>query len=242
MRAAAGTIVTQLVSGTLPPLRGFLGNAGVQLSSAATTTADGFETTFGVNVLAHYMLLRLLLDRFASPARIILTSSATHFGDFAHNYGMVPGPRWEDAERLARPRSGPTADTRAEGYTAYATSKLALIYLTHALARRLPPQTDAYSYSPGLVPATGIVRDSGWMSRSLFRTALPILQLVPRVAMSPKVAGTRLAAMFNTTAPGPSGSYIDRGRATPSSPESYDQDREEALWHTAARWCGLPDA
>jgi hypothetical protein len=39
--------------------------------------------------------------------------------------------------------------------------------------------------------------------------------------------------------PGESGSYIDQGKITPSSPASYDKDREEELWTTAARLTGL---
>jgi hypothetical protein len=58
--------------------------------------------------------------------------------------------------------------------------------------------------------------------------------------MSSRAAGARLAAAFGTTAPEPSGSYIDRGKTRPSSPASYDEDREEALWRTAADLCGLP--
>lgn len=239
MRTVIEALGSQLDSGTLPPLRGFLGNAGVQLTSAARPTADGFETTFGVNVLANFMFVRLLLDRFTSPARIVLTTSATHFGDIKHNYGMIPGPRWEDVERLAMPRNGPRADTRTEGYTAYATSKLALVYLVHALSRRLPQGVDAYSHSPGLVPGTGIVRDSSWVSRLLFSTVMPLLQLNAQVAMGPTAAGARLASTFRTALPGPSGSYIDRGKVTPSSTASYDPAREEALWHTAERMCAF---
>lgn len=240
VRDAGEAVTRQLDAGTLPPLRGLLGNAGVQLSSAATATVDGFETTFGVNVLSHYTLLRSLLDRFNGPGRIVLTTSATHFGDFAHNYGMVPAPRWEPLERLATPGTEPTAGTRAAGFRAYATSKLALVHLVHALARRLPPGIDTFSYNPGFVPGTGIVRDSSRAARAVFRGVLPVLTLSSRVAMSPTTAGARLAAAFTSPAPGPSGSYIDRGTAAASSPASYDPDREDALWRTAAQLCGLP--
>ena len=240
VRMAAATIRAMLDTETLPPLRGFLGNAAVQLASRSTSTVDGFETTFAVNVLSHFLLLRLLLDRFTAPSQIMLTTSASHFGDFAHNYGMVPKPRWEPVDRLAARRTGPAAASRAEGYTAYATSKLAVIYLVHALARRLPQGVDAYSYNPGLVPGTGIIRQSGAISRSLFHAVLPVLQLSPHIAMSPRSAGTRLAAILSTTNPGPSGSYIDRGTVKSSAPASYDEDREESLWRTASTLCRLP--
>jgi NAD(P)-dependent dehydrogenase (short-subunit alcohol dehydrogenase family) len=52
-------------------------NAGLQLAKPATS-ADGFERTFAVNHLAHYLLLRLLASRLAAGARVILTGSGTH--------------------------------------------------------------------------------------------------------------------------------------------------------------------
>ncbi len=58
--------------------------------------------------------------------------------------------------------------------------------------------------------------------------------------MGPKAAGVRLAAALSSPAPGPSGAYIDRGTTTSSSVASYDHDREEGLWRTAAHLCAVP--
>src|ERR1700754_3943022 len=55
------------------PLDGFVGNAGLQRPTPRTATVDGFETTFAVNVLANYLLLRLL--PFAGKGRIVITGS-----------------------------------------------------------------------------------------------------------------------------------------------------------------------
>ena len=54
-----------------------LNNAGLVLQQRSET-AEGFETTFGVNHLGHFLLTDLLLDRVraTSPARIINVSSA----------------------------------------------------------------------------------------------------------------------------------------------------------------------
>jgi NAD(P)-dependent dehydrogenase (short-subunit alcohol dehydrogenase family) len=109
IRAAAAEIGRLLDSGALPPLHGFLGNAGVQQSSLTRTTADGFEMTFGVNVLANYLLIRMLLDRFAPPSRIVITGSDVHFADFRHNLGVVPSPHWSDTAAIAAPGTGPAA-------------------------------------------------------------------------------------------------------------------------------------
>jgi NAD(P)-dependent dehydrogenase (short-subunit alcohol dehydrogenase family) len=238
IRTAAAEITGRLGTGDLPPLRGFLGNAGVQMPSITRTTEDGFEMTFGVNVLAHYLMLRLLLDWFVAPSRLIITSSGSHFADFRHTLGVVPPPKWSDTQTIAKPGSGPAADSAREGQRAYATSKLAVIYLVHALARRLPPGIDVYSYNPGAVPNTGLSRNASPAIQFIAGLLVNALRVTP-FASDVDTAGRLLATVAAGPRPGESGSYIDQGKIIPSSPASYDKDREEELWTTAARLAGL---
>jgi NAD(P)-dependent dehydrogenase (short-subunit alcohol dehydrogenase family) len=230
VRRAGAAITADLDAGTLPRLGGFLGNAGMVVTTTSSSTVDGFETIFAVNVLSHYLLLRLLLDRFTAPAWILLTSSDTHFG---RGTG-TPKPEWEGAERLAIPRPGGTND----GSRAYATSKLGDIYLAHALARRVPAGVDVFSYNPGLVTGTGLFR-SAPRSMRFFLGAMNTVQRAIGMGNTAEKAGIRLAETILAPWPGPTGSYIDRGTAVPSSPESYDVQREDALWEDAARLIGL---
>ncbi|MFD8462448.1 hypothetical protein [Streptomyces antimycoticus] len=53
--------------------------------------------------------------------------------------------------------------------------------------------------------------------------------------MTPQQAGARLAETILTGLTARTGSYLDRGRNVPSSPESHDEAREEELWREAAR-------
>jgi short chain dehydrogenase len=76
----------------LPPLAGIVCNAGIQIITAPTQTADGFETTFGVNHLAHYLLVRLLLDDLDAGGNIVFVSSNTH--DPEQKTGL-PEPRFD---------------------------------------------------------------------------------------------------------------------------------------------------
>ncbi|WP_367128397.1 SDR family NAD(P)-dependent oxidoreductase [Saccharothrix sp. HUAS TT1] len=216
------------------PLDGFLGNAGLQMASTRKVTADGFEMTFGVNVLAYHLLLNLLRPRFADPARIVVVASDVH--DSAHNsMGLVPPPRWTDPRDLARPGE---EGTGVAGRRAYATSKLGVIYLVHALRRRLPEGVDVYSYNPGLVPGTGLARDAGRVGQAVFGVVGAALRVLPTVTGKAK-AGRLLAEAVVGPRPGDSGSYISRGEVVPSSPESYDERREEELWAVADELCGL---
>lgn len=234
IRAATTALRRDLAKETLPPLGGIVGNAGIQLARADEATVDGIEATFAVNVLANYLLVEELHDLLDASARIILTTSDTHFGDFSHNMGMIPGPRWDDPIRLATPATTPKAITPGAGRTAYSTSKLAVIYLVHALSRRLAPGTGVFSFNPGFVPGTGLVRSAGPVTRFTVARIMPALTLTPW-ARTAGVSGSQLALAVTGPAPGESGSYIDGSRVTASSAESYDRAREDALWVALAR-------
>lgn len=235
VRSAATAIRGRLERGDLPPLRGFVGNAGTQHTNALTETPDGFESTFAVNVLANHLFIRLLTDHFAVPGRIVITASDTHFGDFRHNMGMVPGPAWSSPDVLARTGAFPRPDTAAGGRTAYSTSKLAAIHLVHEYARRLPAGIDALAYNPGFVPGTGLARHAGPLARFAMRRVLPVMTLTP-FATSRDTAGGHLADIVLGTTRAPTGSYVDRGRPARSSEESYDPRREGELWEAAERF------
>jgi NAD(P)-dependent dehydrogenase (short-subunit alcohol dehydrogenase family) len=98
-----------------------LNNAGLVLQQRSETV-EGFETTFGVNHLGHFLLTDLLLDRVraSSPARIVNVSSHAH--KQARN-----GLDFDDLQSTRRYR----------GFAVYSKSKLANIYFTRELARRL---------------------------------------------------------------------------------------------------------
>jgi hypothetical protein len=106
---------------------------------------------------------------------------------------------------------------------------------------RTPDGVDVYTYNPGGVPGTGLYREESPAMERSFQLLVRALCLTPYAMDLPK-AGVLLAEAAAGPRPGPNGSYIDRGRITPSSPASYDREREDELWDTAARLCGLDTA
>lgn len=228
VRAAASEIVSLVQRGEIPPLTGLVGNAGIQYTNALTKGADGYEATFTVNVLANHVFVRALQDSFQPRSRITITVSDTHFGDFKHNMGMVPGPVWRSPTELAKVSAFDKPATTAAGRTAYSTSKLAAIYLVHEYARRLP-DADVVSYNPGFVPGTGLARNADPVSRFLMGRVMPLMALFP-VATSQRAAGRYLADVVLGRTEAPSGSYVDRAKVERSSAESYSPSREAELW------------
>lgn len=234
VRAFADDVARRLDTGELPPLRGIACNAGVLTTSATRATTDGFELTFGVNVLSHQLLLRSLTDRLAAPADVVLVSSGTHFGTFRHDYGSMPPPLWRDVAQLATPGTAPRASSIYAGRQAYVTTKLALVYLVHEWARRLPDGVRAVGYDPGLVTGTDFARDFGRIGRWAYRVLLRPLSVLP-LATTPRQAGERLAELVTGELPAASGGYVELAKPAPSSPGSYDEDREHDLWAVTER-------
>jgi NAD(P)-dependent dehydrogenase (short-subunit alcohol dehydrogenase family) len=97
-----------------------INNAGVMMPPYSKT-ADGFELQFGTNHLGHFALTGLLIDLIKSTpdSRIVNVSSG------AHNYGNID---FEDLNWEKRPY---------KKMKAYADSKIANIYFTYELQRRL---------------------------------------------------------------------------------------------------------
>ena len=233
-RDAADAVLQKLSAGGLPPLGALVCNAGVQHTNACTQTDDGFESTFAVNVLAHHLIIRRLQSALSPQGRIVVTVSDTHFGDLRHNLGMVPGPRWQPVETLARQGAFDRPSSTAAGRRAYSTSKLASIHLIHEFARRFPSGPTIVGFNPGFVPDTDLAREADVASRLVMRRIMPLLAVTP-LASTPEQAGSWLASVVTGDLEAPTGAYIDRDTVQRSSAQSYDARRELEAWDAVER-------
>lgn len=223
-----------------PPLAGVVCNAGGQNVAAPTRTAEGVETTFAVNHLGHYLLIRLLLPDLASDARITFVSSGTH--DPKQKTGM-PEPHYLNAEAVAHDfEPGSRAGRRR-----YTTSKLCNIYCTYELARRFAASPDqrlqsicADAFDPGLMPATGLARTYPAPLRFVSKHILPALALFKSNIHSPATSGRRLALLASGAEGRATGKYFSDGREVPSSDLSYNTSNAIELWNSSADMTGLP--
>lgn len=249
VRAFATELAASVRSGAIPPLSGLVCNAGVQSWTKRSFTADGFEATFGVNHLGHFLLTNMLLPLLNPPARIVIVGSGVH--DPANNWGL-PAPAWNHTAALSKGNLGSPATNDkpvARGQRLYTTSKLANIYFTYALARRLPPGITVNAFDPGLSPGTGLTRNAPAPIRFIAKHVLPrAIPLLRRVYKNSNVhtieeSGESMARLLNDSLlAGTTGKYFQERQEVNSSPESYDEDRAAELWRTSEILTGLSSA
>lgn len=223
----------------LPPLAGIICNAGLQNIGEPSKTREGYEATFGVNHLGHFLLSNLLLPEMAQGAKIIFVSSGTH--DPNEKSGM-PEPRYEDAQKVAADFQ-PGSDAGRRRYT---TSKLCNVYCTYEFARRLESSSDprlrsirVLAFDPGLMPGTGLARTYPAPLRFVWNYILPVATLFVRNAHMPAKSGQRLAQLATDFQNTSTGKYYSDGKETKSSALSYDLGNSKNLWDVSAQMVGI---
>jgi light-dependent protochlorophyllide reductase len=233
------------------PLRALVCNAGLQVTRGPLLSPDGFELTFAVNHLGHFLLTNLLLRRLIAnaPARIIVVSSGVH--DPNRRTGM-PKPAVTDLQTLAAtggPRPG-----AFDGRLAYVNSKLCNLWFVYELARRIEVAHVANelgiavnAFEPGLVPGSGLARDYPAALRFIWNWVLPgvarlLTPLVPAISLPPKSGAALARLVVDPALERVSGKYFPshtRWREAPSSDDSYDVERARDLWEQSVRMSNL---
>ena len=221
-------------------------NAGTLNRDVDGRTSDGFETTFAVNHLAHYLLLRLLLGSLARGATVILTTSGTH--DPAEGTSF-PIPLHADARLLAHPECVASQDRKpgVAARRAYTASKLCNVLTARALGavpEARARQITGIAYCPGQTPGTGLVRNMPLPLRTAWRVfGSPLRMLVPQFN-SREAAGHALADLALGIVRPPAGrcyAALRRGVLTWRQPSELARrdDVMYALWHDSAELAEL---
>lgn len=227
---------------SLPPLKKIICNAGIAGAGVERRSADGYELTFAVNHLGHFLLVNLLLDRLQPPARILFVSSGNHDPEQAG--GPMSRPRFVKAEWLAYPERDPRykGEGRSSGGRAYATSKLCNVLCTYEMDRRLQASglstaerpITVNAFDPGLVAGTGLARHRKPLMRFVWYYILPAMSRLMGFGRSARQSGADLA--YLATAPelaSVTGKYFSGREMRKSSADSYDRDKQEDLWETS---------
>jgi NAD(P)-dependent dehydrogenase (short-subunit alcohol dehydrogenase family) len=230
-------------------------NAGLQTSGTIVRTPDGFERTFAVNHLGHFLLVNLLMRRLAAhvPARVMIVASGVH--DPKLRTGM-PKPDVGHFDALAQ--SGGAKPDVFDARLAYVNSKLCNLWFAYELIRRLTAAglstkdrpLSVNAYEPGLVPGSGLAREYHPALRWLWMHVMPAMaraatRFTPSVNTADKAGEALARLVLDPSLERISGKYFPshaRWGEAPSSDASYDQARAAALWDASVRMTRLtPD-
>lgn len=193
------------IAARFPRIDVLINNAGV-INIRRRVTVDGFEETFAVNHLAHFLLTGLLLPSLlaASPSRIINVSSNAH-----------------------QPFKLKLDDLMSEKYSsfaAYGRSKLANLYFTYELARSLAGTgVTVNALHPGAV-ASGFSKNNGGLGQFVMSAIAPLMMKPAKAAETPvwMAAAPDLASV--------TGKYFYKLKEISSNKASYDTTVARALW------------
>lgn len=180
-------------------------NAGTY-EPAFRPTEGGLERTLLVNHVAPFLLTHLLLERLiaSAPARVVVVASIAH--------------------QRARPELAPASEQDYQPYRAYAHSKLANLWFTLALARRLEGTgVTANALHPGVIGTKLLRAAFGMQGAPVEDGARRIVYL----AASPGLAEVN-------------GAYFVDDRPAAPSPSARDEFLQEQWWALSQRWAGLP--
>ncbi|EON75969.1 hypothetical protein ADIS_3557 [Lunatimonas lonarensis] len=189
-----------------------INNAG-GIFPEASITPDGFETTFQVNHLGHFLLTQHLLPLLlnGTGARVINVSSEAH---------RAANPKFE---RL-------NATEYFSSFPAYANAKLFNILFTKSLQEKYGPQgLRAYSLHPGVVK-TNFGGQHGGVFKWLLKMATPfMIDAKTGAKTSIYLATAELKDQW-------AGSYFRKSRPSSTSRLASSKKLRDDLWEKSAKW------
>jgi NAD(P)-dependent dehydrogenase (short-subunit alcohol dehydrogenase family) len=192
-------------------------NAGA-LFQTRQLSADGIEMTLALNHLAYFLMTSELLDLLvaADQGRVVNVASAAHL-------------------RAALDLDDLQMEKAYSGWSAYARSKLANIYFTYELARRLQgTRVTANCLHPGFVASAFGDNNTGFLRL--------LLGLAKSVAAISERDGAR-TSVYCATDPSlnlVTGQYFDKCKPATSSSVSHDGEIAKRLWDRSEVLCGSP--
>ena len=226
----------------IPPLSGLILNAGgINMKAKSLEfTEDGFEKTFQLNFLGHFLLANLLLGQITEPARIVFVSSDLH-DPAATRMGKLMPPKYGPVEDLAH---GTGVGANMHPMARYATAKMYAMMVAYELDRRLKQMGRAItvnSWSPGVVPTTQAGKDMNPLMKTIMMSRWFVSFMNSHLSTEQEAAQALGGLLIDAKYSEVSGSYFDGFNQISSSLESRDETKAEAVWLQSARLAGLTE-
>lgn len=203
-----------------------INNAGV-MASPEGRTADGFETQFGTNHLAHFLLFNLLKPTLLASStpefhsRVIVLSSIAHRSSEVH---------FDNLDLIGE----------YDPWIAYGQSKTANIWMANEIERRYGPKhLHAYSLHPGGIN-TGLQKHvpeemkKTWAEDDATARSFKSLE---------QGAATTVWAAVAKELEGKGGKYLEDCQVSTQgyAPWAFDREKEAMLWLKSLTLVGLEE-
>lgn len=229
-----------LTQAELPPIHGLILNAGgINMKAKSPEfTEDGFERTFQLNFLGHFVLANRMVDHLAASARVLFVSSDLH-DPVATKMGRIAPPRYGPVDDLAY-AAGTAA--RLRPMSRYGTAKLYALLTAYELGRRLREagrDITVNSWSPGVVPTTQGGRDMPALLKMVIMSRWFVRFMGSHLSTEHEAARALGGLLVNPEYAGVSGRYFDGFREIPSSVESRDPAKARSVWAQSVALGGL---
>ncbi|KAF3033417.1 hypothetical protein E8E12_001828 [Didymella heteroderae] len=201
-------------------------NAGI-MAVPEGRTADGFETQFGTNHLAHFLLIQLLLPTLQKSTSATFHSRVVILASSAHRHGGINF-------------SNLSLEGEYHPWVAYGQSKTANLYTASELERRYGNKgVHAWSVHPGLI-MTGLVKHVSNEMLESWGKSPDVGKVMKSVEQG---AATTVWAAVAKDLEGQGGKYLEDCQvAKPVQkdnfeewdlgyvPYAYDEEKEALLW------------
>src|SRR5215467_1039290 len=229
-----------VASKNLPPLTVVVLNAGgINMNAKSLEfTEDGFERTFQLNFLGHFLLANVLVKQMAEPARIVFVSSDLH-DPAATKMGKLMPPRYGPVADLAH---GVGTAAKLKPMARYATAKMYAMMAAYELDRRLrnmrKPIT-VNSWSPGVVPTTQAGRGMSPVLKLIMMSNWFVTFMGSHRSTEEEAAQALGGLLIDAKYAGVSGRYFDGFKEIASSVESRDETKARTVWEQSSKLAGL---
>ncbi len=219
------------------PLHGVMANAGVISRQPKTLglSAQGYDMTFAVNVLAHQLIFMKLADKILEDGRIVVVTSGVHDPkNQLSRFARVPGPQWVDVHHLAHADEAPPESGLSNGFLRYSTSKLFNIFQARILQER-HSHIDVFALNPGFMADTNLVHEVPALFRPLLKAlGQMVTPFVKNMRLSTTTARDVCSLFEDFKWKNEGFAYIDGGKIDSPSSTALRDDLAIRLWESAS--------
>ncbi|KAH8647324.1 hypothetical protein BX600DRAFT_503468 [Xylariales sp. PMI_506] len=259
VKEAAQNINTLVADGYLPPIHTIIINAGFQEHTTQEFSPDGFDSTFQINFLSHFLLVLSLLQSLDKEhGRIIIIGSQGHdVEDLRNKEWFFKGgyeTMFNNTESLAKGTwSSPQDDSSwLAGFRRYCASQLCKVMFIHELQKRLNndpvlSKVSVLGVDPGALGGHLTRRGSAiirFVSLVVYPTLGPIfVRLWPNGTLRTPTKSARdvwfAASDTETLGDYPKDVYLNGSLPWPTSKESLQEEKRKQLWEDSTRYAGI---